>query len=47
MIAVLPDEVSAFEAYRLLQFHGISPENLALVGKGYSALRVWAWLIPR
>ena len=37
MIAVLPDEVSAFEAYRLLQFHGISPENLALVGKGYSA----------
>lgn len=37
MIAVLPDEISAFEAYRLLQFHGISPENLALVGKGYSA----------
>ncbi len=36
MIAVLPDEVSAFEAYRLLQFHGISPENLALVGKGYT-----------
>ncbi|MFN3926319.1 MAG: hypothetical protein ACK4QL_03130 [Pseudanabaenaceae cyanobacterium] len=37
MIAVLPDEVSAFEAYRLLQLHGISPENLALVGKGYTA----------
>jgi len=36
MIAVLPDESSAFEAYRLLQCHGISPENLALVGKGYS-----------
>jgi len=37
MIAVLPDESSAFEAYRLLQCHGISPENLALVGKGYSS----------
>ena len=37
LIAVLPDELSAFEAYRLLQLHGISPENLALVGKGYTA----------
>jgi len=37
MIAVLPDEMSAFEAYRLLQLHGISPENLALVGEGYTA----------
>jgi len=37
MIAVLPDESSAFEAYRLLQCHGISPENLALVGKGYNS----------
>lgn len=37
MIAVLPDEYSAFEAYRLLQCHGISPEHLALVGKGYSS----------
>ena len=37
MIAVLPDESSAFEAYRLLQCHGISPEHLALVGKGYSS----------
>jgi hypothetical protein len=36
MIAVLPDELAAFEAYRLLQVHGISPENLALVGKGYT-----------
>ncbi len=36
MIAVLPDESSAFEAYRLLQCYGISPENLALVGKGYN-----------
>ncbi|PZV18261.1 MAG: hypothetical protein DCF20_04190 [Pseudanabaena sp.] len=36
MIAVLPDQSSAFEAYRLLQCHGISPEHLALVGKGYS-----------
>ena len=37
MIAVLSDESSAFEAYRLLQRHGISPEHLALVGKGYSS----------
>ncbi len=37
MIAVLPDESSAFEAYRLLQCYGISPENLALVGKGYNS----------
>lgn len=37
MIAILPDESSAFEAYRLLQCHGISPEHLALVGKGYSS----------
>ena len=37
MIAVLPDESSAFEAYRLLQCNGISPEHLALVGKGYSS----------
>jgi len=36
MIAVLPDELSAFEAYRLLQLHGISPEHLALVGEGYT-----------
>ncbi len=36
MIAVLPDETSAFEAYQLLWRHGIPPQNLALVGKGYS-----------
>lgn len=35
-VFVLPDETSAFQAYRLLQFHGISPEHLAIVGKGYS-----------
>lgn len=33
----LPDEIAAFQAYRLLQYHGISPENLAIVGKGYSS----------
>jgi hypothetical protein len=33
----LPDEISAFQAYRLLQYHGISPENLAIVGDGYSS----------
>ena len=36
MIAVLPDESSAFEAYQLLWRNGIPPQNLALVGKGYS-----------
>jgi hypothetical protein len=43
----LPDEIAAFQAYRLLQYHGISPENLAIVGDGYSSperiglLRPW------
>ena len=36
-IVVLPDEASAFQAYRLLHYHGISPENLAIVGEGYSS----------
>lgn len=36
-IFVLPDEASAFQAYRLLQYHGISPEHLAIVGAGYSS----------
>jgi len=34
---VLPDESTAFQLYRLLQQHGISPENLAIVGKGYNS----------
>lgn len=36
-IVVLPDEAAAFQAYRLLHYHGISPEHLAIVGKGYSS----------
>ncbi len=36
-VLVLPDEASAFQAYRLLQYHGISPEHLAIVGEGYSS----------
>lgn len=36
-IVALPDEASAFGAYRLLQHHGISPEHLAIVGQGYSS----------
>ncbi|KOR34246.1 MULTISPECIES: magnesium transporter [Planktothricoides] len=36
-IVALPDEASAFGAYRLLQYHGISPEHLAIVGQGYSS----------
>jgi hypothetical protein len=35
-IAVFPSSSTAFMAYRLLHYHGISPENLALVGEGYS-----------
>lgn len=35
-IVVLPDETTAFQVYRLLHQHGISPENLAIVGNGYS-----------
>lgn len=36
-VVVLPNEATAFQAYRLLQYHGISPENLAIVGEGYSS----------
>ncbi len=36
-VFVLPDEASAFQAYRLLQTNGISPEHLAIVGVGYSS----------
>lgn len=35
-IAVFPSASTAFMAYRLLHYHGVSPENLALVGNGYS-----------
>lgn len=35
-IVVLPNEATAFQTYRLLQYHGISPEHLAIVGEGYS-----------
>jgi hypothetical protein len=36
-VVVLPSEAIAFQAYRLLHYHGISPENLAIVGEGYSS----------
>ncbi|HEY9859148.1 MAG TPA: hypothetical protein V6D16_06560 [Candidatus Obscuribacterales bacterium] len=36
-VFILSDEAAAFRAYRLLQSHGISPEHLAIVGKGYSS----------
>jgi hypothetical protein len=36
-VVVLPSEAIAFQAYRLLHYHGISPENLAIVGNGYSS----------
>ncbi|MBD1856866.1 MULTISPECIES: hypothetical protein [Leptolyngbya] len=35
-VMVFPDEASVFQAYRLLHYHGISPEHLAIVGAGYS-----------
>lgn len=35
-VMVFSDEASAFQAYRLLHYHGISPEHLAIVGDGYS-----------
>jgi hypothetical protein len=35
-VLVFPDESSAFQAYRLLHYHGVSPEHLAIVGEGYS-----------
>jgi hypothetical protein len=34
---VLPDATCAFQAYRLLQHYGMSPEHLAIVGQGYSS----------
>jgi hypothetical protein len=43
----LPDEMSAFQAYRLLHYHGISPENLAIVGEGYSSPERIGLLRPR
>ena len=36
-VVVLPNEAMAFQAYRLLHYHGISPEHLAIVGDGYSS----------
>lgn len=36
-IVVFPDEGAVFQAYRLLHYHGISPEHLAIVGHGYSS----------
>ncbi len=35
-VMIFPDEASAFQAYRLLHYYGISPEHSAIVGKGYS-----------
>ncbi|HEY9835722.1 MAG TPA: hypothetical protein V6D27_02290 [Vampirovibrionales bacterium] len=38
-LAIIPlaNEAATFDAYRLLQYHGISPEHLAIVGEGYSS----------
>jgi len=45
-IVVLPNEGTAFQAYRLLHYHGISPENLAIVGKGYSSPELVGLMAP-
>lgn len=37
VVKVFPDELSAFQAYRLLNYHGITPEHLTIVGEGYSS----------
>jgi hypothetical protein len=46
-VIVLPDEIAAFQAYRLLNYHGISPENVAIVGEGYSSPDRIGLLRPR
>ncbi len=36
-VVVFPNEAAAFQAYRMLQAEGISPEHMAIVGAGYSS----------
>lgn len=47
MIAVLPDQDAAFAAYQFLWHQGIPPQNLALVGKGYSSPEHVGLIEPR
>ncbi|AFY70078.1 hypothetical protein Pse7367_1801 [Thalassoporum mexicanum PCC 7367] len=48
IIAFLPDESSAFQAYMyLMRSHGIPPQNLALVGEGYSSPESVGLLEPK
>lgn len=35
-VVVFPNEAAVFQAYRILQAEGVSPEHLAIVGAGYS-----------
>ncbi|MCS6960384.1 MAG: hypothetical protein RMK91_10090 [Pseudanabaenaceae cyanobacterium SKYGB_i_bin29] len=46
MIVIFPDEELAFDAYRFLQINGISPENMVLVGKGFSSPEYLGCLMP-
>jgi hypothetical protein len=46
-VAVFPSASTAFMAYRLLHYHGISPEHLAIVGDGYSKPEWVGLLEPR
>ncbi len=47
MIVIFPDEDIAFDAYCFLQNHGISPENMVLVGEGFSSPEYLSCLRPR
>ncbi|MFN3361684.1 MAG: hypothetical protein ACK421_09700 [Pseudanabaenaceae cyanobacterium] len=46
MIVIFPDGELAFDAYRFLQINGISPENMVLVGKGFSSPEYLGCLMP-
>ncbi len=46
MIVIFPDDEIAFDAYRFLQSNGISPENMVLVGEGFSSPEYLGCLMP-
>jgi len=46
MIVIFPDDELAFDAYRFLQSNGISPENMVLIGEGFSSPEYLSCLMP-
>ncbi len=46
MIVIFPDDELAFDAYRFLQINGISPENMVLIGEGFSSPEYLSCLMP-